>query len=237
MRNIEDQMLHIHADREYSLFDLLSCPSIERGRDPTRHPSNEASRLKSVAGGGMQRRGTAGMHPITTDPSLFKLKLNVKCGWFSPDIVLGETPNDNCELEGYGMKDPLQMYIDGQTGQFQYTQVGWLPPNAIGIHFFHTGQNPLGSAAPTSSTLSWPSTPGNSLGGEKRAFCWLGTEEKSTYQYEVFVNGRNFNSSSIDKKECLYAELAAADANPWGKKKPHWDDHHDRHDDDDDHKW
>jgi hypothetical protein len=108
------------------------------------------------------------------------------------------------------------MYVNAQTGQLQYNRVGQLPDKAIGEHFFHTGRNPLGTVVPSSSFLTWPSTKGNSPQDGLWAFCPYG----STGQYEVFVNPANFDSAGVVKADCLYYDLAAADANPWRRKKP-----------------
>ena len=90
-------------------------------------------------------------------------------------------------------KDPLQVYIDGITGALKYTKIGWLPPNAIAISFYHTGNNPLGIVGPSPSQLSWPSTVGASFFGYPWTLCPLG----STKQYQVFINGENFGMGGV----------------------------------------
>lgn len=90
-------------------------------------------------------------------------------------------------------KDPLQVYIDGVTGALKYTKIGWLPPNAIAISFYHTGNNPLGLVDPSPSYLSWPSTVGNTFYGFPWALCPLGT----TKQYQVFINSDNFGIGGV----------------------------------------
>jgi hypothetical protein len=90
-------------------------------------------------------------------------------------------------------KDPLQVYIDGITGALKYTKIGWLPPNAIAISFYHTGNNPLGLVDPSPSYLSWPSTQGGSFFGSPWVLCPLG----STQQYQVFINSENFGIGGV----------------------------------------
>lgn len=92
-------------------------------------------------------------------------------------------------------KDPLQVYIDGVTGALKYTKIGWLPPNAIAISFYHTGNNPLGLVDPSPSYLSWPSTVGGSFFGYPWTLCPLGT----TQQYQVFINGDNFGIGGVSR--------------------------------------
>ncbi|KAH6643167.1 hypothetical protein C7974DRAFT_421330 [Boeremia exigua] len=113
-------------------------------------------------------------------------------------------------------KDPLQVYIDGITGALKYTKIGWLPPNAIAISFYHTGNNPLGIVGPSPSQLSWPSTVGASFFGYPWTLCPLG----STKQYQVFINGENFGMGgpagiTKDTYKCAARNLAAVNANPW----------------------
>ena len=119
------------------------------------------------------------------------------------------------------------MYINAQTGQFQYSRVGWLPSWAIGLHFFHTGRSPLGTVGQglASSFLTWPSTQGIVPDQGTWAFCPDGTPTARTGQFQLYINEDNFASSGIDKAQCLYAELVAADANPWRKKPHHWRPH------------
>lgn len=87
------------------------------------------------------------------------------------------------------------MYIDGITGALKYTKIGWLPPNAIAISFYHTGNNPLGLVDPSPSYLSWPSTIGGSFFGYPWSLCPLGT----TKQYQVFINGENFGTGGVSR--------------------------------------
>ncbi|XPT02672.1 hypothetical protein M3J09_011784 [Ascochyta lentis] len=113
-------------------------------------------------------------------------------------------------------KDPLQVYIDGITGALKYTKIGWLPPNAIAISFYHTGNNPLGLVDPSPSYLSWPSTQGSSFFGSPWVLCPLG----STQQYQVFINSENFGIGgpagvAKDPGSCVSRNLAAVNANPW----------------------
>ncbi|KAJ4375667.1 hypothetical protein N0V86_007200 [Didymella sp. IMI 355093] len=113
-------------------------------------------------------------------------------------------------------KDPLQVYIDGITGALKYTKIGWLPPNAIAISFYHTGNNPLGLVDPSPSYLSWPSTQGGSFFGSPWTLCPLG----STQQYQVFINNENFGIGgpagvAKDPTACVSRNLAAINANPW----------------------
>ena len=68
-----------------------------------------------------------------------------------------------------------------------------LPPNAISISFYHTGNNPLGLIDPSPSYLSWPSTQGGSFYGQPWTFCPLG----STQQYQVFINNENFGIGGV----------------------------------------
>jgi hypothetical protein len=114
------------------------------------------------------------------------------------------------------------MYINAQTGEFQYAKVGWLPSNAIGLHFFHTGDSPLGTVGEgkASSFLTWPSTQGIVPENGSWMFCPRGTPDARTGTYELFIDDLNFPSSGVDKATCLYANLVAADANPWRQKKP-----------------
>ncbi|KAF1357780.1 hypothetical protein EJ07DRAFT_76183, partial [Lizonia empirigonia] len=113
-------------------------------------------------------------------------------------------------------KDPLQVYIDGVTGALKYTKIGWLPPNAISISFYHTGNNPLGLVDPSPSYLSWPSTQGSTFFGSPWVLCPLG----STQQYQVFINSDNFGIGgpagvAKDPGSCVSRNLAAVNANPW----------------------
>ncbi|KZM20250.1 uncharacterized protein EKO05_0003646 [Ascochyta rabiei] len=118
-------------------------------------------------------------------------------------------------------KDPLQVYIDGITGALKYTKIGWLPPNAIAISFYHTGNNPLGLVDPSPSYLSWPSTQGSSFFGSPWVLCPLG----STQQYQVFINSENFGIGgpagvAKDPGSCVSRNLAAVNANPWKQTSP-----------------
>jgi hypothetical protein len=103
------------------------------------------------------------------------------------------------------------MYIDSSTGELRYTKVGWLPPNAISIGFFHTGNNPLQKIHPASAYLTWPSTPGISLYDGQWLICKMGT----TGQYQVFVNSGNFPNQGIGGSDCETTLLGAINANPW----------------------
>ena len=107
-------------------------------------------------------------------------------------------------------KEPLQIFIDGVSGAVKYNKVGWLPPSAISNSFFHTGNNPLALVFPSPSYLTWPSTLGIAFQGYW-TFCPMG----ETGQYQLFVNGNNFNPQGLSKGECLYRQLAAINANPW----------------------
>ncbi|KAF3048979.1 hypothetical protein E8E11_009093 [Didymella keratinophila] len=116
-------------------------------------------------------------------------------------------------------KDPLQVYIDGVTGALKYTKIGWLPPNAISISFYHTGNNPLGLVDPSPSYLSWPSTQGGTFFGSPWILCPLG----STQQYQVFINSENFGIGgpagvAKDPGACVSRNLAAINANPWNQQ-------------------
>ncbi|KAG9200149.1 hypothetical protein G6514_007503 [Epicoccum nigrum] len=118
-------------------------------------------------------------------------------------------------------KVPLQVYIDGITGALKYTKIGWLPPNAISISFYHTGNNPLGLVDPSPSYLSWPSTQGGSFFGQPWSLCPLG----STQQYQVFINNENFGIGgpagvAKDPASCAQRNLAAINANPWQQESP-----------------
>ena len=130
------------------------------------------------------------------------------------------------------------MYIDGVSGALKYTKIGMLPPNAIAIGFYHTGNNPLGLIDPSPSYLSWPSTQGGSFYGQPWTFCPLG----STQQYQVFINNENFGIGGVScsltscsgftyannvlqpagvaKDACAPGNLAAINANPWQQASP-----------------
>ncbi|KAF2246441.1 hypothetical protein BU26DRAFT_532287 [Trematosphaeria pertusa] len=117
-------------------------------------------------------------------------------------------------------KEPLQLYVDSSTGALKYTKVGWMPPNSLSVGFYRTGNNPLGIVGRSPSYFTWPITPGISENNGEWDFCWLG----DTKQYQVFVNRDNFESAGVKKNYCVQKRLAAANANPWQKKKPHWGD-------------
>ncbi|KAH7112534.1 hypothetical protein B0J11DRAFT_186367 [Dendryphion nanum] len=114
-------------------------------------------------------------------------------------------------------KQPLQLYIDSIGGGLRYTKVGWLPPNAISISFYHTGTNPLdrikGGYSP--SLLTWPSTQGITPDWGK----WLLCPNGKTGQYTIFVNDENFDPQDVTKAQCFKRKLGAVNADPWKKKK------------------
>ncbi|KAJ4338769.1 hypothetical protein N0V87_003684 [Didymella glomerata] len=137
--------------------------------------------------------------------------------WFDPKLPTFFV-DDDTQLYTVS-KDPLQVYIDGVTGALKYTKIGWLPPNAIAISFYHTGNNPLGLVDPSPSYLSWPSTQGGSFFGSPWVLCPLG----STQQYQVFINSENFGIGgpagvAKDPAACVSRNLAAVNANPWNQQ-------------------
>jgi hypothetical protein len=107
------------------------------------------------------------------------------------------------------------MYVDAISGALMYSKVGWTPPNAISIGFFHTGTNPLGVLHPSSAYLTWPSTFGTSVAGTWN-LCPIG----GTGQYKVYVDFNNFTPQgvAIDTAQCENEMLAATNSNPWAKK-------------------
>ncbi|KAF2732673.1 hypothetical protein EJ04DRAFT_565782 [Polyplosphaeria fusca] len=114
-------------------------------------------------------------------------------------------------------KHPLQLYVDSVTGALKYTKVGWLPPNAIAVGFYHTGDNPLGLIDESPSYLTWPITYGYSQRG-----IWKLCDIGQTGQYQVYINSKNFKSQGVvDTAYCESFALAAVNANPWKKGKKH----------------
>jgi len=106
-----------------------------------------------------------------------------------------------------------------------------MPPSAVGVSWYHTGNNPLQLVDPSPAYLTWPSTQGITKGG-KFALCPLG----ETGQYQVFVSNWNFDQQGVEKDKCQYYKLAALNANPWKQDDDKWGDHHHHdHEDHEDH--
>ncbi|CAO2657853.1 Nn.00g071130.m01.CDS01 [Neocucurbitaria sp. VM-36] len=189
--------------------------------------------------------GKAPWKPKTNHPEFFSLKVDQKCDdadanaaacalenyairlergiliatpynkWWDPKLPIFFVDDDS---RAYTVsKNPLQLYVDSVTGAMRYSPVGWLPPNAIALSFYHTGTNPLGMVDPSPAYFSWPLPSGLVTYNGITPFwlCPLGT----TGQYQIFIAAENFPSAGVIKSngDCTKQNLAAVNANPWKK--------------------
>jgi hypothetical protein len=112
-----------------------------------------------------------------------------------------------------------------------------LPGNSIAISFYKSGTNPNGDVEPSPAYFAWPTTEGRAnipaganidtgTGGDDGNdpnvrswwFCPLAktttNSDGSTRRvdYQVYVNGINFEQAGIQKTGCLSMSLAAVNA-------------------------
>lgn len=102
------------------------------------------------------------------------------------------------------------------TRALQYTPVGWLPANSIGLSFYKTGNIPLGRVDPSPAYFAWPTNEG--CAKRYGAYTWLLCPLSNSGQYQVFIRDVDFGESwqgGVIKEECRPKSLAAVNANPW----------------------
>ncbi|KAJ4366273.1 hypothetical protein N0V83_007909 [Neocucurbitaria cava] len=234
--------------RIFALLGLANAKGLVSRQDTQAADFNGGPSAQAVNGRGPWR-------PITNSPSFFSLEVDAQqCAAGDADPV-NDCPQGNLfvrltngevivtpynkfwdpklpiffvddDSKVYTVsKNPLQLYVDSDTGAVKYAPVGWVPPTAITTGFFHTGTNPLGVVNPSSSYLGWPLPNGllYSLNNAVTPFnlCPLGI----TGQYQLFVSDANFantdgattSAGGVDKQNCLAFNLAALDANPFAR--------------------
>ncbi|KAF1851440.1 uncharacterized protein K460DRAFT_373451 [Cucurbitaria berberidis CBS 394.84] len=142
--------------------------------------------------------------------------------WWDPKLPIFFV-DDDTQLYTVSKK-PLQLYIDSVTGALKYSPVGWLPPNAVSISFYHTGNNPLQRVGPSPAYLSWPTAQGLFAGGG--TLPWIVCPLGLTGQYQVFIADTSFGTGTpagVNKNpgDCKSISLAAINASPWRRTSSH----------------